>query len=177
MAAKSASVGRRRDLDEIDRRLLGVLQEQGRIPVNELAAATNVSRATAYSRFERLQRSGAIRGFHADIDPGALGYGVAAMVLVNIEQGAWATARGELASVPGVEYLALTSGEFDFVLLVRAPDVAALRDVILVRLQSMREIRSTHTVFVLDEQHFRPASDAFAGPSATTGGGRRSSDR
>ena len=79
-------------LDDVDRRLLAVLQEQGRIPVNGLAAAASVSRATAYSRFERLQRSGAIRGFHADVEPGALGYGVAAMVLVNIEQGAWATA-------------------------------------------------------------------------------------
>jgi uncharacterized protein with GYD domain len=57
--------------------------------------------------------------------------------------------------LPGVEYLALTSGEFDMVLLVRVPDVAALRDVVLVKLTAMAQIRTTRTIFVLDEQ--RPA--------------------
>ena len=45
----------------------------------------------------------------------------------------------------------MTSGEFDFVVLVRVPDIAALRDVVL-RLQGMPEVRSTQTIFILDEE-------------------------
>jgi len=140
-------------LDEVDRRLLGVLSTDGRISVNELARRANVSRATAYSRFDRLQQRGIITGFRAEIDPAAVGITVTALVLVNVEQRAWKNSLTELGKLPGVDYVALTSGAFDFVLVVRVPDVGTLRDVLLVRLQGMRQVRSTQTVFVLDERH------------------------
>lgn len=140
-------------LDEVDRRLLGVLSTDGRISVNELARRANVSRATAYSRFDRLQQRGVITGFRAEIDPAAVGITVTALVLVNVEQRAWKNSLTELGKLPGVDYVALTSGAFDFVLVVRVPDVGTLRDVLLVRLQGMRQVRSTQTVFVLDERH------------------------
>lgn len=131
--------------------MLEVLRTDGRISVNELAARANVSRATAYARFDRLRRTGVIRGFRADIDPAALGYDVTALILVDVEQGRWRSALHELEALPGVEYVAVTSGTFDFVLLVRAPGVAALRDVLLVRIQAVEPVRSTQTIFVLDE--------------------------
>jgi DNA-binding Lrp family transcriptional regulator len=58
------SVSSRR-LDDVDRRMLGILVDEGRMSVNELAARVNVSRATAYSRFERLRRDGVITGVRA----------------------------------------------------------------------------------------------------------------
>ena len=140
-------------LDEIDRRLLAVLTTDGRISVNELANRANVSRATAYSRFDRLQERGVVTGFHAEVDRAAVGITVTALILVNVEQRAWKNSLEELGALPGVDYVALTSGAFDFVLIVRVPDVGTLRDVLLVRLQGMRQVRSTQTVFVLDERH------------------------
>jgi DNA-binding Lrp family transcriptional regulator len=140
-------------LDDVDRRLLAELVRDGRCSVNDLAKRANVARATAYARFDRLVRSGVIRRFTADVDPAALGYGIAALVLVNVEQGDWPTFRDQLAGVPGVEHVALTSGQFDFVVSVRAPDIRALRDVVLYRLAGMRQVRSTQTIFVLDEEH------------------------
>jgi DNA-binding Lrp family transcriptional regulator len=139
----------------VDRQLLGVLAEDGRVSVNELASRANVSRATAYARFDRLRANGTITGFHAEVDPRALGYSLAALVLVTVEQGAWQDLRAELLRLPGVEYVALTSGPFDFVLLVRFADVGELRDVVLVRLQGMAQVRSTETILVLDEQRRR----------------------
>lgn len=141
-----------RHLDDVDRRILGTLVDDGRMSVNEVANRAGISRATAYARYDRLVANGVIRGFRADVDPQALGLDVAAMILINIEQGSWPTMRDKISRLPGVEYVAMTSGEFDFVLLVRAPDIAALRDVVLYRLQGMPEVRSTHTVFVLDEE-------------------------
>ncbi len=138
-------------LDDIDRRLLSVLVQDGRISVNELAARANVSRATAYARFDKLLASGAIKGFQAVVDPAVLGYSLAALILLNVEQQHWRDLPKRLLALPGVEYVAFTSGPFDMVLLVRAPDVAALRDVVLVKLHGMTEVKSSETIFILDE--------------------------
>jgi DNA-binding Lrp family transcriptional regulator len=138
-------------LDDIDRRILGELVADGRASVNRLAERVGVSRATAYSRLERLQGNGVITGFRAEVDPAKVGLPVAALILANVEQHAWQEARDELLRLPGLEYLAFTSGGFDMVLLVRVPDVVSLRDVVLVRLHGSRHVRSTQTIFVLDE--------------------------
>lgn len=140
-------------LDTTDRALVALLSEDGRISVNELASRANVSRATAYARFERLRRDGVVTGFTATVDPEAIGLGLAALILAHIEQSEWQDAREQLLALPGVEYMAFTSGEFDVVLLVRVHDVAALRDVVLQQLHGFPFVRSTRTFFVLDEHH------------------------
>lgn len=144
-----------------------MLAEDGRISVNELATRAGVSRATAYARFDRLQAEGVIRGFRAEVDPQAVGRDVAAIVLVNVEQGRWPSLRSELAHLPGVEYVGLTSGGFDFILIVRCPDIRALRDVVLLRLQGMEAVRNTQTVFVLDEQRRQSFLDQFHDAGST----------
>lgn len=138
-------------LDETDLAIVAALVEDGRLSVNELARRVNVSRATAYARLDRLRSSAVITGFTAVVDQAKLGLPLAALLLLNVDQHSWRELSEELRHLPGFEYLALTSGEFDMVLLVRVPDIAALRDVVLVKLTSLPEIRTTRTVFVLDE--------------------------
>ena len=142
-------------LDEVDRRIVIALVDDGRLSVNELAGRVGVSRATAYARLDRLRSEGVITGFTATVDPAKLGHGVAALILVNVEQNEWRSARDELLHLPGVEYLAFTSGGFDMVALVRVPSIEALRDVVLDHLHGATHVRSTQTVFVLDEQSRR----------------------
>ncbi|MGH3669741.1 MAG: Lrp/AsnC family transcriptional regulator [Pseudonocardiaceae bacterium] len=141
-----------RPLDDVDRRMLGILVDDGRLSVNEVANRAGISRATAYARYDRLVADGVIRGFRADVDPKAIQLDIAAMILLNVEQGSWPATRDKVSRLPGVEYVAMTSGEFDFVLLVRVLTIKALRDVVLYQLQGMPEVRSTHTIFVLDEE-------------------------
>jgi DNA-binding Lrp family transcriptional regulator len=138
-------------LDDTDRRILQELVIDGRLSVNALAERANVSRATAYGRLNKLIDTGVITGFSAVVDAAKVGLPIAALILVNVEQHNWQKARDELATVPGLEYLAFTSGGFDMVLLVRVPDVVALRDVVLVRLHGSPHVRSTQTIFVLDD--------------------------
>lgn len=152
-------------LDDTDRRILGELVADGRLSVNTLAERVGISRATAYSRLERLQGAGVVTGFQAVVDPARAGLPVAALILANVEQHAWQEARDELLRLPGLEYLAFTSGGFDMVLLVRVPDVVSLRDVVLVKLHGSRHVRSTQTIFVLDESRLPP----MFGGGATTG--------
>jgi DNA-binding Lrp family transcriptional regulator len=141
------------ELDDVDRRLIGLLLEDGRLPVNELAQRANVSRATAYNRFDRLRANGVLAGFTAVVPPEKVGLGLTALVLVDVDQQYWGRTRDELVDLPGLEYLALTSGQFDMVLLVRVADIEALRDIVLVRLHAVKGVRSTQTVFVLEERH------------------------
>ncbi|MGI8663566.1 MAG: Lrp/AsnC family transcriptional regulator [Acidimicrobiales bacterium] len=140
------------DVDEIDRRLLALLREDGRLSINEVATRASISRANAYQRLGRLRETGVIRRFTIDVDHGALGDSITAFVLVDIDQHAWRAMADTLLTLPGVEYVAFTTGTFDLVLLVRAPDMQTLRDVVLERLQSMPEVRSTQTSFVLEEK-------------------------
>ncbi len=138
-------------LDAVDRRLVEALRADGRMSVNELAARVNVSRATAYQRLARLRETGVIRRFTVDVDPRRLGLPLAALVLVTVVQHAWREVGERLRRLPGVEWLALSTGSFDYVLLVRAPDVDHLRDVILDGLQSIEGVQSAQTLLLLDE--------------------------
>lgn len=138
-------------VDAIDRLLVDALRADGRLSVNELAARASVSRATAYQRLGRLRETGVIRRFTVDVDPRKLGLPIAALVLVRVVQHAWREVGDRLRRLPGVEWLALSTGSFDYVLLVRAPDVDHLRDVILDGLQSMPDVQSAQTLLLLDE--------------------------
>jgi DNA-binding Lrp family transcriptional regulator len=138
-------------LSEVDRKLVELLRADGRRSVNELAVAAGISRANAYQRLARLRAEGVVTGFTVLTDPRKLGLAVAALIIVNADQGSWRELRQELEQLPGAQYVALTAGGFDFVVLVRVPDVETLRDVVLERLQTMPQVRSTQTMFILDE--------------------------
>jgi DNA-binding Lrp family transcriptional regulator len=144
-----------RQLDETDRRVVQLLSGDGRLAVSELATRAGISRSNAYQRMTRLRESGVIKSFTVRTDPSMLGLHVTAFIIVTGEQRSWRELRSELMELPGLEYLALTAGGFDFVLLVRVPDVETLRDVVLGQVQGMRGVRTTQTLFVLDEDDLR----------------------
>ena len=146
--------------DEIDQRMVDLLVADGRMSINELASRAGIARTTAYTRLERLQTSGVITGFTAVVDNAKAGHPVAALIFVNLEQHSWSRARDELRRLPGLQHLFLTSGTFDAVLLVRMADLHALRDVILVELHGMPLVKSTQTIFVLDEEDLRAETSA-----------------
>lgn len=149
----------------MDRAILSELQADGRMSVNELAGRVNVARATAYQRMQRLEDDGVITRYAAIVDPARAGLGIAALIMVNVDQSAWPEARRKVLELPGVQYLAMTSGTFDFVVLVRVPDVETLRDVVLVKLHGLTEVRSTQTVFVLEDHlTLRVVPPPSAGP-------------
>lgn len=159
----------RGDLDEVDRTLVALLTEHSRRSVADLAGRAHVSRASAYRRLRKLEDRGVITRYTVRTDPGALGLHVAALILVTCDQGHWRGARRKLGDVPGVEYLAATTGSFDFVLRVRVPDAETLRDVVLERLHSIPEVRGTQTLFVLDEAERDIATAATGEPAAARG--------
>lgn len=138
-------------LDDVDRRLLELLQADGRLSVRELAARARVSRAGAYTRLQRLRADGALRGFSAQVDPRALGRGLAAFVSVKLTQQSWKDFRDAVLALPEVDHVFLVSGDSDCLLLVRTADADGLRDLVLDRLQALPAVLATQTVLVFDE--------------------------
>lgn len=138
-------------LDDLDRKIVDTLQRDGRLSIPALAEAVGTSRATAYTRFDRLVDAGVITGFQATVDPRHLGLAVSALAMVSIKQAQWRTVADSLASVEGVEWLALSAGNSDFVLLLRARSLEHLRDVVLEQVLAVEGVQGIETRVLLEE--------------------------
>jgi DNA-binding Lrp family transcriptional regulator len=151
-AADPSSTGRTaRALDEVDRRILDALVRDGRASIRTLAERIHISRTNAYARVERLMRDGVITGFRAQVAPAAAGLGTSAYVGLTIEQNSWQEVSARLARVRYIEHAALLGGDYDVLALVRAPDNAALRDVVFTEVQRIPGVLSTRTWLVFEE--------------------------
>jgi DNA-binding Lrp family transcriptional regulator len=144
-------------LDDTDRRILDELVVDGRMSMRTLADRLHVSRANAYARVDRLQKSGVIRGFRADVDPVASGLATTAYVTLNLRQADWRRIREQLQALPGVAHIGLVGGEFDVILLVRARDNEDLRRLVLDEIQGMEGVLTTRTLLVFEEHEPLPS--------------------
>lgn len=144
-------------VDAADQQIIGQLVADGRISVRALSERLHISRANAYARLHRLMSSGVIRGFTARVAPEQAGLGTSAYVSLSIEQQAWPQVRERLRSVRYIEHMALVGAEVDVLLLVRAPDNATLREVVLQDVQSVPGVKETRTWLIFGEVDGRGA--------------------
>ncbi len=147
-------------LDDTDRRILDELAVDGRMSMRTLADRLHVSRANAYARVDRLQKSGVIRWFRADVDPVASGLATTAYVTLNLRQADWRRIREQLQALPGIANIGLVGGEFDVILLVRARDNEDLRRLVLDEIQGMEGVLTTRTLLVFEEHEPTPGRAA-----------------
>jgi Lrp/AsnC family transcriptional regulator, leucine-responsive regulatory protein len=77
------SVDNRQRIDQIDEKIVGELLEDGRLPIAELGRRVNLSSPAVAERVKRLERTGVITGYRAQVDPRALGYELLAIVRVK----------------------------------------------------------------------------------------------
>ena len=116
---------RRVKLDRIDRRILRDLQNDGRMTNVELARRAGISAPPCLRRVRALEEAGFIRGYHADVNPDALGFGVTVFAQVGLSSQAEADLKKfeELVnSWPRVRECNMLAGEYDFVLKIVAED-------------------------------------------------------
>ncbi|HEU4849876.1 MAG TPA: Lrp/AsnC family transcriptional regulator [Terrimesophilobacter sp.] len=135
-------------LDEIDRRLLSALREDGRMPVAELARRLGVARATVTARIERLTASGTIIGFTVrvrdELDPLA----VRAMTLIEVEGRTTDNVIRELRGFPEIRSLHTTNGGWDLVAELGAETLAHF-DGVLGRIRSIEGVVNSETSLLL----------------------------
>ena len=116
------------DLDTIDRRILAVLADDGRISINDLADEIGLSSSPTLRRVRRLEESGVIRGYRADIDPAAIGRGLTVWVTsrLSLPDASMVEAFEEaLADVDAVTSAHHVTGDVDYLLRIEVEDLDA----------------------------------------------------
>lgn len=138
-------------LDDIGYRILETLRDNGRISIAALAETVGISRANAYTRVESLMQDGVITGFSARVDQSKAGLSIGALVFVTVHPQAWASFRESVLEMPDIEWCAITTGEHDAMLLIRAVDVSGVHEFTTGVIAQLPEVRTVVSVVVLDE--------------------------
>lgn len=139
-------------LDEIDRKILAELQNDGRMTNVELARRVGISAPPCLRRVRALEEAGAIRGYHADVAPRTLGFEVAvfAMVRLHSQSERDLSAFEELAqSWPLVRECHMLNGEIDFILKCVAPDLSTFQQFLTRDLTAAENVASVKTSLVI----------------------------
>lgn len=141
------------NLDPIDRQLLSELQDNGRITNVALAGKVGLTAPPCLRRVRALENAGVIRGYHADLDPGTLGYGIMVFAMVSLKsqsEDALQAFEQHVGALPEVRECHMLNGEIDYILkivsedlqtfqlfltgkLVNAPNVASVKTSLTIR--------------------------------------------
>lgn len=141
-------------LDDTDRAILAALAADGRMPNNALAEQVGVAPSTCLTRVRALRASGAIKGFHAEIDPAALGLPLQALISVRLAahaRDAVDAFRARSVRLPGVISVFHVAGAEDYVLHVRAASGDGLRDFVLDHLAVDPVVQHTQTSLIFEQ--------------------------
>lgn len=111
--------------DDLDRKLIGILREDGRAPVSKLAQICGVSRATVQNRLDTLLESGAILGFTVRFRQDNDDESVSAIMMIEVAGRSTTAVIRHLRGIPELQNLHSTNGKFDLIAEIRA---ASLRD-------------------------------------------------
>jgi DNA-binding Lrp family transcriptional regulator len=136
-------------MDAIDRKILAVLQEDGRLSVTDLAARVGLSVSPCHRRLRELERNETISGYRAVVDPDAVGLHFQALVFVTMRQEDRDTLLGFEAAVAGVPNVVLAQrlfGDPDYLLRIVTEDLGAyqrLEDDVLSALPGVQRLNST----------------------------------
>jgi Lrp/AsnC family leucine-responsive transcriptional regulator len=141
-------------VDDIDRKILRALQEDGRITNAALAEKCGLSNAACFERVRRLRESGVILGYTALLDPEKLDRALLVFIEVLLDRttdDAFAAFADHVRKLPDVIECHMVAGGFDYLLKVRVADMAAYRAFLGDTLVALPGIRETRTYAVLEE--------------------------
>ena len=143
-----------RDLDRTDLKILDLLQKNGRLTMTELAHQVGLSATPCTERVRRLEREGVITGYHARVDPRALGRPLLVFVELKLaakSNDAFERVKKELAFVPEVMECHLVSGDFDYLIKARISEMASYRKLLGSTLLTLPHVRESKSYIVMEE--------------------------
>lgn len=135
-------------LDELDRAILALLQEDARLTNRAIAARVHSSEATVRRRIDRLLDLGLMRVV-AVASPFALGYQSVALVGVQIDRSLQRSIESALQALPEVRFIGLTIGSFDMMIEVWMPDPEELLNFLNERLSTLEGVRKVEAWQIL----------------------------
>src|SRR4029078_8726669 len=150
---------RRVKLDRIDRRILRDLQGDGRMTNVDLAKRAGISAPPCLRRVGALEESAYIRGYHPDINPEALGFGVTVFAQVGLASQAEADLKAfeELVRAwPEVRECHMLAGETDFLLKVVAVDWDAYQKFLTTQLTTAPNVSQVKSALAIRSSKYEP---------------------
>ncbi|THD84403.1 Lrp/AsnC family transcriptional regulator [Aliigemmobacter aestuarii] len=135
-------------MDELDRNILALLGADARMSVATLARRLKVARSTVQARLERLESTGVIAGYTLKLGEAARQGRLRASVLLTIEPRAQAGILTRLKSISEVEKVFTTSGRFDLLLQIAAPNTQVL-DQVLDQIGALTGVNSSESLIHL----------------------------
>lgn len=143
-------------IDKLDKKILGILSANARLPFKDVAAECGVSRAAIHQRVQHLIENGVITGSSFEIKPKALGYSTCTYVGMDLERGSmYRDVVNRLLSIPQVVECHFTTGPYTMLVKLYAKDNEQLMDLINGQLQSIPGVVSTETLISLEESVHR----------------------
>ncbi|MYN09233.1 Lrp/AsnC ligand binding domain-containing protein [Pseudoduganella aquatica] len=143
-----------RILDKMDRKILRILQEDGRISMKDLSEQVGLSITPAIERVKRMERDGVITGYHARIDPPALGAKLLVFVEITLNTKSasmFEQFRREVLRIPEVQECHLVSGDFDYLIKARIHEMAEYRKLLGEMLLQLPGAAQSKSYVVMEE--------------------------
>jgi Lrp/AsnC family leucine-responsive transcriptional regulator len=136
-------------VDVIDRQLVELLRANARLSYAELARQVGLSAPAVHERVGKLEATGVLRGYHADVDPEAVGLGVTALIgIVQDSTGDIDDLQNTMREMPEIESCYFMAGEESFLLKARIGTIGELEQLI-VRLNRTPGVSRTRTAIAL----------------------------
>jgi DNA-binding Lrp family transcriptional regulator len=141
-------------MDVVDRKILAELQQDGRLTVTELAERVRISLSPCHRRLRELERTGAIRGYRAIVDPEAVGLGFEAVVFASMQRGDRDTVAAfeeAVAAIPNVVQAQRLFGDPDYLMRVVSADLPAFQRLYDQRLATLPGVRRLTSTLVMKQ--------------------------
>jgi len=150
-------------LDNVDKKILELLQKDGRIPLTQIAKKLRRARTTINDRVARLEREGYIIGYRAVVDPTKIGFNYSAIVMIKVKRGVGVAKYNQIEiakkiiedcrkkkNMPFVEEAYIVTGVYDIALKIWIRSWDHLTNFLIYYLAKLDEIASTETFMILE---------------------------
>lgn len=136
------------ELDKIDHAILDALSKDGRISMTELATQVGLSKTPVIARVKRLESTGIITGYRAELSASKLGLEHVAFLevkLADTRENALSAFNAAIRDIPEIEECHMIAGGFDYLVKVRTQDIREYRRVLSEKVSRLPHIASTST--------------------------------
>lgn len=139
-------------IDRLDKKILGILSQNARMPFKDVAAQCGVSRAAIHQRVQHLVENGVITGSGFNINPKSLGYTTCTYVGLNLERGSmYKKVVERLSAIPEIVECHFTTGSYTMLVKLYAKDNEQLMDLLNNQMQGIAGVVSTETLISLEQ--------------------------
>lgn len=141
-------------LDQTDLTILSILQRQGKTSNIALSKEIGLSPGPTLERVKKLEKSGVIQGYHAQLNERQLGIGFTALIQLSLSsqlETSIKNFKNAIQSIDEITECYQVTGNFDFQLKVMVPDIPAFEALISKKLSKIEEIRQMQTMVVLSK--------------------------